>query len=208
MSEAFDKMREQGIVAVLRSESVEQAYSVAQACVAGGVELVEVTFSVPDAAAAIRALVGGEAFVGAGTVLTSVQANAALDAGARFLVGPTYNPEIATIAKNAGVPYVPGCMTPNEMQTAYEAGCEAVKLFPSSSFDPGFIKAVHAPLPHLNIMPTGGINLENTAAWIAAGAFCVGVGGNLTKMGSDDLAGITAAAKAYREQVALGRALA
>lgn len=206
MNEAFEAMREQGVVAVLRSESVEQAVTVAEACLAGGVQLIEVTFSVPNAASAIRALSSGDALVGAGTVLTCAQAEEALAAGACFLVGPTFNPNIVPLAAQAGVPYVPGCMTVNEMQTAHEAGCPAVKLFPSSAFAPSFIKAVHAPLPHLNIMPTGGISVENTAAWIAAGAFCVGVGGNLTKLGSEGTEGITRAARAYREQVALGRA--
>ncbi len=204
-NEVLDQMHECGVVAVLRSESVEQALHVASACMDGGVNFIEVTFSVPDAAAAIAALQDTNAFVGAGTVITAEQAKRALDAGAKYLVAPTFNKNVLACAKDANVPYVPGCMTVNEMQNAYEAGCELVKLFPASEFSPSFIKSVHAPLPHLNIMPTGGINVENTAAWISKGAFAVGVGGNLTKVVDGDYAAITQAAQKYCAQVQAGR---
>ena len=201
-------MYDKGVVAVLRSASVEQALQVARACLEGGVNFIEITFSVPGAAEAIAALaheMHGEAYIGAGTVVSEEQAREALAAGARFIVAPTYNTGVLDICKQADVPYIPGCMTVNEMQTATLAGCEVVKFFPASEFSPGFIKAVHAPLPNLKIMPTGGIDLENTAQWIAAGAFAVGVGGKLTKIGDDGLEGISSRATAYLERVRRGR---
>ena len=194
----LDNMGKQGIVAVLRSESVEQAMRVAHSCKAGGVHIIEITFSVPDAAQAIQALVAdADLIVGAGTVLTVEQAQLAVKAGAAFLVAPTFNREIATFAAKEGIAYIPGCMTVTEMQNASEAGCSAVKLFPASEYSYGFIRAVKAPLPHLNIMPTGGVSLANAADWIAAGAFCIGVGGNLTKVVSGNYEAITQAAKDY-----------
>lgn len=204
----FETMHDEGVVAVLRSESVEQALAVADACVSGGVHFIEVTFSVPDADAAIRALNeddASRAIVGAGTVLTVDQANKAADAGASFIVAPIYDEEVLALCQQRELPYIPGCMTVNEMYRAHLAGCEVVKFFPSSQFSPGFIKAVHAPLPQLNIMPTGGIDLDNAAQWISKGAFALGVGGNLTTVGDDGLAGITERAAAYREQVSRGR---
>lgn len=203
--EILNQMQTCGVIAVLRSKSVEQALRVADACIKGGVNFIEVTFSVPDAAAAINALKDTQAFIGAGTVITDEQAKRAMDAGAKYLVAPNFNAQVLECAKDAKVPYVPGCMTVNEMQHAYECGCELVKLFPASEFKPSFLKAVHAPLPHLNIMPTGGINVENTADWIANGAFAVGVGGNLTKVVDDNYSAITQAAQNYREKVRIGR---
>ena len=201
-------MRKEGIVAVLRSASVEEAMKVAHACLSGGVHFIEVTFSVPGAAKAIEAIASeadNDAIVGAGTVICADQAREAIAAGAQFIVAPTYDTEVLDVCREANIPYVPGCMTVNEMQTAHKAGCEVVKLFPASEYSPGFIKAVHAPLGQLQIMPTGGINLDNTAQWISKGAFAVGVGGNLTKIEDDGIDGITKRAAAYREQVRIGR---
>lgn len=206
--ELLETMHEEGVVAVLRSESVEAAIEVARACIAGGVHFIEVTFSVPSAVDAIRALAADttlDVAVGAGTVLDVDQATAAADAGASFIVAPIYSPEVLAFCKGRDIPYIPGCMTVNEMYAAQQAGCPVVKFFPSSEFSPGFIKAVHAPLPTLNIMPTGGINLDNAAEWIAKGAFALGIGGNLTTVRDDGLEGITQRAAAYIEQVRIGR---
>lgn len=208
--ELLDNMHEDGIVAVLRSTSVGQAVAVARACQAGGVRFIEVTFSVPDAAEAISALVEDGSTeaktIGAGTVLTAVQAQNAIDAGAGFIVAPNYSPEVLACCEENGVPYIPGCMTVNEMVAAHRAGCAVVKFFPASEFSPGFIKAVHAPLPQLKIMPTGGVTLENAGSWIRAGAFALGVGGNLTKLGNDGVSGVAARARAYVETIGNARA--
>lgn len=204
--EVLDRMHNLGIVAVLRSESVEQALRVSESCINGGVDLIEITFSVPRADEAIAALQKTKACIGAGTVLNKEQAQRALEAGAQFLVAPTFNQDVFDCAKNAKVLYVPGCMTVNEMQSAYEQGCRLVKLFPASEFSSNYIKAIHAPLPHLNIMPTGGINLKNTREWISGGAFAVGVGGNLTKVANNDFQTITETAQHYCDEILAGRA--
>ena len=198
-------MHDQGVVAVLRSDSAEQAIQVAEACHAGGVELIEVTFSVPGADRAIAALANAGYTVGAGTVLNRDQAQAAVAAGAQFIVAPTFDISLTGYCTGAGVPYCPGCMTVNEMFAAHEAGCEVVKLFPASEFTPSYIRAIHAPLPNLHIMPTGGINYNNVGDWIKAGAYCVGIGGNLTTVGEDGLAGITERAAKYLELVKQAR---
>lgn len=201
-------MREEGVVAVLRSTSIDEAVQVAHACLSGGIHFIEITFSVPGAARAIEAIAseaGSDAIVGAGTVIYADQAREAISAGARFVVSPVYDTAVLDVCLDANIPYIPGCMTVNEMQAAHSAGCEVVKLFPASEYSPGFIKAVHAPLGHLQIMPTGGINLDNTAEWISKGAFAVGVGGKLTKIGEDGVDGIAKRAAAYREQVRIGR---
>jgi len=201
----LEAMHKQGIIAVLRSESAEQAIKVAQACAEGGVELIEVTFSVPNADVAISALSKAGYTVGAGTVLTVDQAMAATAVGAQFIVAPTFDHSIAAYCAGAGVPYIPGCMTVNEMYQAHSVGCEVVKLFPSSEFSPSYIAAVHAPLPDLHIMPTGGVSLDNVGSWIAAGAFCVGVGGNLTKLGEGGTEAIVQTAKAFTQAIAAAR---
>lgn len=207
-SDLFARMHEEGAVAVLRSKSAESALEVARACVQGDVHFIEVTFSVPDAASAIAAIGADDsldAVCGAGTVLSVEQAQSAVDAGARFIVSPVFDAQVAAFCRGCGVPYVPGCMTPTEMHNAQLAGCRLVKFFPSSAFNPSFIKAVHAPMPDLAIMPTGGIDLTNAADWIAAGAFALGVGGNLTTLGADGAEGIVRRAAAYRAQVREGR---
>lgn len=207
--ELLATMHDEGVVAVLRSSSVTQAVEVARACERGGVHFIEVTFSVPDAADAIRSLAksdgGDRATVGAGTVLSAVQAQSAIDAGAEFIVAPTYSPEVLSCCEANDVPYIPGCMTVNEMMAAHRAGCQVVKFFPASEFSPGFIKAVHGPLPQLNIMPTGGIGLENAADWIRAGAHSLGIGGNLTKLDETGLDGIAERAREYLEIVGNAR---
>lgn len=201
----LNAMQEQGVVAVMRNENAEQAIKAAKACIEGGIKLIEITFSVPGADKAIAALTETDAIVGAGTVITEDEAQAAYAAGARFIVSPVLNLDVAAYCREMNLLYIPGCMTPTEMYSATMEGCDAVKLFPCSQYDPSFIKAVHGPLPQLKIMPTGGVNLENTAAWIAAGAFAVGAASNLTKVENGDYAAITERAKAYLQQAAEGK---
>lgn len=199
----LEQMRQRGIVAVLRSESEDQAIRVADACVAGGVGVLEVTFSVPAADRVIAAMrahyTGADVVVGAGTVADVVTARLAILAGAEFIVGPNFCAEVAMLCNAQGVPYIPGCMTVNEMYTALRHGCDVVKLFPADQFSPSIIRSIRAPLPHINIMPTGGINLENAAEWLRAGAFAVGVGGNLTTVRNDEFAVIESIARQYAD---------
>jgi 2-dehydro-3-deoxyphosphogluconate aldolase/(4S)-4-hydroxy-2-oxoglutarate aldolase len=124
--------------------------------------------------------------IGAGTVLDAVTARLAILAGAEFIVSPCFDQATAEMCNFYQVPYMPGCMTITEIQQAMKSGADIVKLFPANNFTPQMIKAAKAPLPHVNIMPTGGVNLENIAAWKQAGAIVVGVGGNLFKGVKDD----------------------
>jgi 2-dehydro-3-deoxyphosphogluconate aldolase / (4S)-4-hydroxy-2-oxoglutarate aldolase len=173
-----------GLVAVVRAEGCEQASRIAEACALGGVAAIEITFTVPGATEVIadlaRRFAAGEILVGAGTVLDSETAHAAILAGAQFVVGPCLNPDAARLCNRHQVPYMPGAGTVKEIVEAMEYGADIVKIFPGETLGPAFIKAVRGPLPHACLMPTGGVSLENAGEWIRAGSVAVGVGGNLT----------------------------
>jgi len=191
-----------GIVAVIRADSPAGAAAIADACVKGGVSILEVTFTVPGAPDVIRELVqrfeNCGALIGAGTVLTHKDALAAIEAGARFLVSPAFNPDVSPLSKNRSVPYIPGCLTITEMIHAQNHGAELIKLFPGSAFGPSYIKAVMGPLPGIRLMPTGGVRLDNVKEWIDAGAVAVGVGSELTHPAKhQDYEGVTKLAKAF-----------
>lgn len=191
-----------GIVAVIRADSPAGAAAIAEACVKGGVLVLEVTFTVPGAPDVIRELVqrfeNSGALIGAGTVLTHKDALAAIEAGARFLVSPAFDPDVSALSKNSGVPYIPGCLTITEMIRAQNHGAELIKLFPGSAFGPSYIKAVMGPLPGIRLMPTGGVRLDNVKEWIDAGAVAVGVGSELTHPAKHhDYEGVTKLAKAF-----------
>lgn len=173
-----------GVVAVVRAETPEIATLISEACIKGGIPAIEVTFTVPDALSVIRSLTARfspqELLVGAGTVLDSETARAAILAGARFVVGPNFDSETAKLCGRYQVPYMPGCLTLTEILRAMEAGCDIIKLFPGSAFGPSYVKAIKGPLPQANLMPTGGVSLDNVADWIKDGVVAVGVGGELT----------------------------
>lgn len=172
-----------GVVAVVRAESKEEAVRISEACVQGGVLGIEVTFTVQGADVVIKELASiyknSEAIIGAGTVLDATTARIAILAGAQFVVSPNFDEETAKLCNLYQVPYMPGCMTITEMKQALESGVDIIKLFPGNAFGPDFVKAVKAPLPQVNIMPTGGVSLENVDQWIKNGCVAVGVGGNL-----------------------------
>src|SRR5699024_1995951 len=149
----------------------------------GGVKTLEVTFTVPGAPGLLESLNEdyADVIVGAGTVIDSETARIAILSGARFIVSPGFNKDTAKLCNRYGIPYLPGCMTVNEMLHAAEYGVSVVKLFSGSVFTPSFIKNIHGPLPHMDIMPTGGITIENAADWLAAGAVMLGVGSEITK---------------------------
>lgn len=190
-NERLTRIEQAGIIAVVRENSGKLAYEAAKAVVSGGIKGIEVTFSVPHADQVIADLKSEyqndpTVTIGAGTVLDSVTARLAIMAGADFVVSPSFDQATAEICNLYQVPYVPGCMTITEMQQAMKSGADVVKLFPANNFTPQFIKAAKAPLPHVNIMPTGGINLDNLADWKQAGAVAAGVGGNLFKGVADN----------------------
>ena len=207
------KIAECGVVAVVRADSKEEAVNISEACVKGGIQGIEVTFTVKDADEVIKELTSvyennNNVIIGAGTVLDAATARIAILSGAQFVVSPAFDEDTAKLCNLYQVPYMPGCMTITEMKRALEAGVDIVKLFPGNAFGPEFVKAVKAPLPQVNIMPTGGVDLDNVEQWIKNGCVAVGVGGNLVapaKTGEFDL--ITEYAKQYIHKVQAARGL-
>lgn len=180
-SEVLTKISEIGIVAVVRGDSIREALDISKACISGGITPIEVTYTNPNATEIIKELSKEKDIVlGAGTVLDSETARAAILAGAQYIVSPGFDISTAKLCNRYQIPYMPGCMTITEMIKAMEAGCEVIKLFPGSAFGPSFVKGVKAPLPQINIMPTGGVSLENIDSWFENGVMAVGVGGQLT----------------------------
>jgi 2-dehydro-3-deoxyphosphogluconate aldolase / (4S)-4-hydroxy-2-oxoglutarate aldolase len=178
------KIVDSGLVAVVRAESSEQASLIAGACAQGGAGAIEITFTVPGAQAVIADLVRRDAardiLIGAGTVLDPETARIAILAGAQFIVSPSLNSETARLCNRYQVPYMPGAGTIKEVVEAMECGADIIKAFPGEILGPAFIKAVKGPLPQANLMPTGGVSIENVGEWIRAGCVAVGAGGNLT----------------------------
>lgn len=171
-----------GIIAVVRAQRAAQVIPLAEALVAGGVIAVEITMTTPEAIAAIRATstrLGERALVGVGTVLDVETGRAAIDAGAQFVVSPIGRQELIPIAHQAGKPVMLGAYTPTEAQLAHEAGADFIKIFPADSLGPNYLKALRAPLPHLQLVPTGGVTLENVGNFFRAGCPAVGVGSTL-----------------------------
>lgn len=177
----IEGLREIGVVAVIRAASAAAAVEISRALVRGGVTGIEITFSTPGAAEAIsearKALPA--ALVGAGTVLSVEELRAACRAGASFLVSPHTDEALLMAAKEEQVPFLPGALTPTEVVRAFRAGAACVKLFPGSAVGPSYLKALRGPLPHIPLLPTGGVDEKNLGDWLAAGAVAVGMGGNL-----------------------------
>ncbi|WP_324822977.1 bifunctional 2-keto-4-hydroxyglutarate aldolase/2-keto-3-deoxy-6-phosphogluconate aldolase [Sinanaerobacter sp. ZZT-01] len=206
------KISEVGLVAVVRAEDAEKAEKTALACMAGGISAIEITFTVPGADQVIKhlkkSLASENLILGAGTVLDSETARIAILAGSEFIVSPTFDLDTAKLCNRYQIPYMPGCMTTTEMVKALEAGADIIKLFPGDAYGPNFVKSVRGPLPHVAIMPTGGVNLENVGSWIKNGCIAVGVGGELTKEaknGRYDLVTETAKQFVKKIQEARGR---
>jgi 2-dehydro-3-deoxyphosphogluconate aldolase/(4S)-4-hydroxy-2-oxoglutarate aldolase len=171
-----------GIIAVVRARHQDQVPPLSEALVNGGVIAVEITMTTPNAVEAIRnarRALGPAALVGVGTVLDVKTCAAAIDAGAEFVVTPICRPEFVAIAHAAGRPIMLGAYTPTEAQTAHEAGADFIKIFPADTLGPGYIRAIRAPLPHLRIVPTGGVELNNVADFLKAGCAALGVGSSL-----------------------------
>lgn len=205
-SEVLSKVYSEGVVAVVRGNSVKQATDTAEACVKGGIKIIEVTFTVPRADDIIKVLSdkyqGSEVVIGAGTVLDDVTARIAILAGAEFVVSPSLNIETIKLCNRYGVLVMAGISTPTEAVTALEYGVEILKLFPGDVHKPSGLKALKAPLPYANIMPTGGVSVENAEEWFKAGACAVGAGGNVTKgAATGDYKAVETAARELSEKV-------
>lgn len=168
-----------GVVAVIRMNEPDRLRAVVDALAAGGVRVLEVTMTVPRAVDLIREIAStlpGGFLLGAGTVVDAATTTRVIDAGAQFVVSPVFRPAVIDAAHERDVPAMPGCMTPTEILAAWDAEADVVKVFPATGLGPGFLKDVRGPLPHVKLMPTGGVTLANAGDWIRAGAVAVGVG--------------------------------
>jgi 2-dehydro-3-deoxyphosphogluconate aldolase/(4S)-4-hydroxy-2-oxoglutarate aldolase len=178
----IQRLLDPGVIAVVRARNARQVPALAEALVAGGVIAVEVTMTTPNALDAIRATaatLGPCGLVGVGTVLDAATAAAAIAAGAQFVVSPICRTDLIAVAHAAGKPVMLGAYTPTEAQQAHEAGADFVKLFPADGLGAGYVKALRAPLPHLRLVPTGGVDLETIPALVQAGCVAVGAGSSL-----------------------------
>jgi 2-dehydro-3-deoxyphosphogluconate aldolase/(4S)-4-hydroxy-2-oxoglutarate aldolase len=200
------RLKECGVIAVVRGASKIEAIESVKAVQAGGINGIELTFTVPQAEEVIKELVAlfegkSEVIIGAGTVLDATTARVAIMAGAEYIVSPCFDKETAEICNLYQIPYLPGCLTISEMKMALKAGVDIVKLFPGSAFGPSILSNYKAPMPQLNIMPTGGVSLDNMNEWLDAGAVAVGVGGNLfVGAATGDYNRVTETAKAYMQR--------
>jgi 2-dehydro-3-deoxyphosphogluconate aldolase / (4S)-4-hydroxy-2-oxoglutarate aldolase len=181
-AENLKRVLDTGIVAILRAPSSEHLTNVARALFEGGIDVIEVTFTVPGALeilAAVKKELGDRVLLGAGTVLDPETARAALLAGAEFLVSPGLNLDVIRLCNRYDKLAMPGAFTPTEILAAWEAGAGIVKVFPSDAVGPSYLKALKGPYPHIRLMPTGGVNLQTLPDFIKAGACAVGVGSSL-----------------------------
>jgi 2-dehydro-3-deoxyphosphogluconate aldolase/(4S)-4-hydroxy-2-oxoglutarate aldolase len=209
--EKLQVIRQSGVVAIMRAQSSGQLVAAADAIRAGGVQVIEVTMTTPGALGVIEEATdryGEQVLFGAGSVLDAETARAAILAGAGFVVAPTLDVATVQLCNRYGVPVVPGCYTPTEMLAAWQAGADMVKLFPASVGGPALVKAILAPLPQLEIVPVGGVNLDTAAQFIASGAAALGVGSSLVDqklLDSGDMDELTRRAAAFIEKVKEGR---
>jgi len=209
--QVITRIKEAGLVAVVRASSGEQAIAITEACIEGGVAAVEITFTVPGAHHIIETLANrytkGEIILGAGSVLDSETARIALLSGSEYIVCPCVNLEAIKLCNRYRKPVMPGISSITEAITAMEAGADIVKYFPGELGGPKFIKAIRGPLPYAQVMPTGGVDVNNAGEWIKAGAVAVGAGGALTAGAkTGDYASITAKARAFIENIRAARA--
>ncbi|HEM5218300.1 TPA: bifunctional 4-hydroxy-2-oxoglutarate aldolase/2-dehydro-3-deoxy-phosphogluconate aldolase [Streptococcus suis] len=197
------QLKENYFFAVIRGKDEEDAKEIARHAILGGIRNIEITFSTPNAATVIKELQeefsdDSSVVIGAGTVMNLKLAQAVIDAGASFLVSPHFDKEIQDLAQEAEVLYFPGCATATEIVTASQAGCPIIKLFPGGVLGPGFIKDIHGPVPQVDLMPSGGVSVENVADWKKAGACAVGVGSALaSRVQAEGYESVTTIARSF-----------
>jgi 2-dehydro-3-deoxyphosphogluconate aldolase/(4S)-4-hydroxy-2-oxoglutarate aldolase len=211
--EVLSTIRETGIIAIMRAQSSDQLIAAADAIHKGGVSVIEVTMTTPGALGVIadaKERYGVDVVFGAGSVLDPETARAAILAGADFVVSPVLNLGLIELCNRYGVATIPGCYSPTEVVAGWEAGADLIKLFPASVGGPDLVKAILAPLPQVQIVPVGGVNLDTAADFIRKGAVALGVGSSLVNqklLDSGDLDELTRRAAAYIEEVRKGRGL-
>ncbi len=201
------RIADEGIVAVIRATSKDEGAKIIEAVKKGGINILEVTMTVPGAVDIIKELTekyrdDEDVIIGAGTVLDPETARACILAGAEYIVSPSLNPDTVKLCNRYRVPVMPGIMTVKELVEALELGVEILKVFPGSAFGPSIIKAFKGPIPQGNFMPTGGVDIDNIEEWIKNGAIAVGTGSSLTKgakTGDYDL--VTETAKKFVEAI-------
>ena len=212
LEDTIRRIREIGIVPVVRAANLDEARQAINAICRGGIPIIEVTMTVPNAPAMIRELVqhyGDQVLTGAGTVTTARQAEVCLEAGAQFLVSPGLSSAVLHVAAQHGTLAIPGALTPTEVMAALEAGARVIKIFPCGSAGGAkHIKALRAPFPETPFIPTGGVNLSNAAEYLAAGSFALGVGADLVDLAAlrrNESQKIVEMAKSLVETVRLAR---
>jgi 2-dehydro-3-deoxyphosphogluconate aldolase/(4S)-4-hydroxy-2-oxoglutarate aldolase len=212
IEEVIHRVEEIGIVPVVRAASVEEATRAVEAICAGGIPVVEITMTVPNAVSVIREVAQqyrDKVLIGAGTVTTAEQAESCFRAGAEFLVSPGLAASVLSVARAAERLAIPGALTPTELMNAHEHGARLVKIFPCGNVGgPKYLRSLKAPFPNAQLIPTGGVNAANAADFIAAGAFALGVGADLvdaTALREGNLEKITTAARELVDAVASAR---
>jgi 2-dehydro-3-deoxyphosphogluconate aldolase/(4S)-4-hydroxy-2-oxoglutarate aldolase len=210
-SDTVGRVEACGVVAVIRLQDSSKLRAVIDALAAGGVKALEVTMTVPRAIELIGEIAPAlppDFVIGAGTVVDPDTAHAAILAGARFIVGPVLRPAVIDVCHRYDVAVMPGCFSPTEILTAWEAGADVVKVFPATALGPSYFKDIRGPLPQLKLMPTGGVSLENAGDWIRAGAVAIGVGTALVDakmVAAGDFAAISDRAARFVEAVRAAR---
>jgi len=182
----LQKLKESGIVPVIRAKSSDEAINITEAVKEGGIKVIEITMTVPGAISVIKELSDKyrddpDITIGAGSILDGVTARNAILAGAEFVVGPSLNQEMIAVANRYQKVVIPGAMTPTEVVKAMEAGADVVKIFPAALFGPKIIKAIKGPIPQARLLPTGGVDHDNVKEWFKAGSFAVGAGSAIVK---------------------------
>jgi len=206
------RIRAGGVIAILRLDRPDALVPAAEAIRAGGVTAIEFTLTTPGAIRELgpaRARLGPGILLGVGTVLTAAAAREAIEAGAEFVVAPNLNDSVVRACRDAGVPVVPGAFTATEVVQAWDAGASLVKVFPVGSVGPRYIRDLRGPLPHIPLVPTGGVSLETADAFVRAGAAALGVGGEMVSrdlLARGELAEVTRRARAFADAVARARA--
>ncbi|MDQ0271001.1 bifunctional 2-keto-4-hydroxyglutarate aldolase/2-keto-3-deoxy-6-phosphogluconate aldolase [Cytobacillus purgationiresistens] len=207
--EILTKITNSGLVAVVRADSSEKAKRITEACLNGGVAAIEITYTVPGATDVIKELANEfkqDIILGAGTILDSETARIAILAGAQYIVSPYLEENTARLCNRYQVPYMPGIMTIEGAVKALETGADLLKVFPGELLGPKVVTAIKGPIPQANLMPTGGVSLDNVEDWIDAGAVAVGAGGSLIgKPDVDGYASITETAKQFIEKIKAAR---
>lgn len=184
-ADIVNRIEATGVMAIVRTETIERGIEIAEGCLEGGVDVLEISYTLPNAGEVIKALnesFGDNILIGAGTVLDGETARLAILAGAKFIIAPNFSKEVAKVSNRYQIPYAPGCSTLTEMVEALEAGASYIKAFPISNFyGPSLVSVIKTPIPQMPILASGGITLDNLAEWISKGVDSVGIGSLLTK---------------------------